>query len=335
MAIPRAADQENLVNSAGILDASEPQPSEPQPLVDGAEPVWVTLTSGRQLDIAPLDAQALQDLQWCEERGYAALIASSAPGSQGRRELFRQGYDTVTTIQSQMLDRQGRGLVMGYDRRYAGLVRQLLARRAATGRRPRVFEIGYGSGALLASLGEVDVAGIEVSETMRRQACRRLPAACHERLHLGDFLTHDLAAENGCDLVFWNDVLEHLVPDDVPEFLRRIHSLLAPGGYLVTITPNWHMRPSDITADYHAPRTTAIGFHLKEYTLGEVTSLLRAAGFSRVATPLVITKRRMIVCGSGLAGVKRAIEPALEWLPYRAAKLACRGMGLSCTIAVK
>ena len=62
--------------------------------------------------------------------------------------------------------------------------------------------------------------------------------------------------------------------------------MLAPGGQLVTITPNWHGRPSDVTAAICPPRTDAEGLHLKEYTLVEVSEMLRRAGFTRLATPL-------------------------------------------------
>ncbi len=313
--------------------ALETSPIEPS-VEAGLPSLSITLSSGEQLDISQLGADELQQLQWREERAYAALIAASAAGSQARKDLYRQGYDAVTTIYARNVDRSGSGLVMGFDRRYATVVRQLLARGARSRTRPaRVFEIGYGCGALLSELPGVDVAGIEVSATMRDQARCRLGKDHPARLYLGDFLSEDLSAEAGCDLVFWNDVFEHLAPDEVPAFLRRIYALLAPGGYLVTITPNWHMRPSDITVDFCPPRTTAVGFHLKEYTLREVSACLRDAGFDRVATPLLITHGRIVLAGSGLAGLKRLFEPWLEWLPFRLAKLACRGMGLSCTIA--
>ena len=111
--------------------------------------------------------------------------------------------------------------------------------------------------------------------------------------------------------------------------------MLLPGGQLVTITPNWHMRPSDITLAIHPPRTEAAGLHLKEYTLREVARLLRQAGFESVATPLAVTSRRIVLCRNGLLGLKCFWEPALAWLPFPLAKLACRGLGLSCTIATK
>ena len=104
---------------------------------------------------------------------------------------------------------------------------------------------------------------------------------------------------------------------------------------LVTITPNWHLRPSDVTTMFKPPRSLAEGFHLREYTLREITALLKAAGFSRVATPLVVTRNHQVLCGSGLCGLKRASEPLLEYLPFGLTRLLCRGLGLNCTLAWK
>ena len=147
-------------------------------------------------------------------------------------------------------------------------------------------------------------------------------------------LEKSIAAER-FSLVYWNDVFEHIAPDEIGDWLAQIHRMLVPGGQLVTITPNWHVRPSDITCAIRPPRSEAAGLHLKEYTLGEVARLLRKAGFASVATPLGVTPNRIVLCGSGLVGLKCFLEPALEWLPYALAKLACRGFGLSLTIATK
>src|SRR5262249_3190997 len=84
----------------------------------------VTLASGGTMDIAPLDLVQLMQLQWREERAFAAEIAASAKGSKRRGELFARGYDTVTTIHGRILNRTGTGdAVMGFDPRYAVLVR--------------------------------------------------------------------------------------------------------------------------------------------------------------------------------------------------------------------
>ena len=80
-------------------------------------------------------------------------------------------------------------------------------------------------------------------------------------------------------LIYWNDVFEHIPPDEIGDYLSHIHRLLAPGGTLVTITPHWLLRPMDVTGDFCPPRTVARGLHLKEYRLAEVTRPAAASRF--------------------------------------------------------
>lgn len=319
---------------------------EPNSGVSTSSPIWqdetaspVTLCDGTDVDLATLNFEQLRELHWQQERAFARRVLDSPKGSRERAAAFAQGYDTVLSILRRIINPGNGPLVMGLDPRYKQMVLDLLARRgAATGRRPRLFEIGYASGMLLAAANSngAEVAGIEVSDIMRRDACQQLPPEAHRRLYLGDFLTHDLDSVAGYyDLIYWNDVIEHIPPDEIADFLTKIHHLLAPGGCLVTITPNWHMRPSDVTGDFRPPRTEAEGFHLKEYTLREATALLRSAGFSRIATPLVLTRSRIVLCGTGLSGLKRLVEPLLEVLPFRLVQICCIGFGLGCTIATK
>jgi hypothetical protein len=54
-----------------------------------------------------------------------------------------------------------------------------------------------------------------------------------------------------------------------------------------------------------------------------------------VATPAATTRQRVWLCGGGGRRVKQLIEPALDRFPVKAARLLCRGFGLSCTIATK
>lgn len=305
------------------------------------KPVHVTLCDGLTVDLKTLGHMQLLQLHWEQERAFADRIRCSARHSKERAEATARGYDTVCTILHQILSPHGEALVMGMDQRIVRVVTGIIKRQAKSGK-PRFFELGYGSGGMLQAVREaggkspVDVAGMEVSATMREQAFERLPPTCRPGLLLGDFLSQDLSADLGTySLVYWNDVFEHIPTDEITDFLQKIYALLRPGGQLVTVTPNWHRRPSDVTGDFMPPRTEARGFHLREYTLREVTNLLHGAGFVEVATPLFITKQRIVCYGNGLAGFKRAFEPCLEWLPFGCAKLLCRGLGLSCTIARK
>lgn len=227
---------------------------------------------------------------------------------------------------------------MGVHAHHIRLVLDLLRRQQRRGIEPRLFEIGFGAAKLLKEVRDAGIpfAGIEMSRSLRQKAVELLGHEHEENLHVGDLLQDGPWWRNApWSLIYWNDVWEHIPPDEIDDWLRRIRSMLPPGGQLVTITPNWHMRPFDATALAYPPRTEAQGLHLKEYTLREVRGMLYEAGFATVATPLAVLPKQFVLCGGGLAGLKCLLEPALEWLPYSAASLAVRGLALSCTIATK
>ena len=298
----------------------------------------VILADGATQDLSTLGVDQLVALQWEQEQAFARRILAAPKGSRQRAETTRRAYDTVTKVLAAKSGTSGGPLAMGLHPRHQRLVVQLLARQRSRGIRPSFFEIGYGCGLLLKRVSEYGfpVAGIEVSAAVREQARRLLGPGHQAQVYLGDFL-RDRFVEPGArySLVYWNDVFEHVPPDEIGDYLKKIYELLVPGGRLVTITPNWHVRPWDVTGAFRPPRTEAAGLHLKEYTLCEVSRQLRDAGFGRVATPLVVTPGRIVLGGGGLAGVKRLLEPLLELVPFALAKLLCRGLALNCTIAAK
>ncbi len=298
----------------------------------------VMLADGQMLSLEGLSLEELHALQWEQEQKFARAIGSVPKGSQDRALVTGQAYDTICTI----LAAQQPGdapLVMGLDARYVRLVLDLLSEQVNRGMgQPRLFEIGYGSGLLLKEVRDYGypVGGLEVSATMRDQALDLLGEKQADSLLLGDLRELDHKSLPGRpSLIYWNDVFEHICPDEIEDYLQQIYRLLMPGGSLVTITPNWLLRPSDVTVSFCPLRTEARGLHLKEYRLGEVTRLLKQAGFKRVATPLVVSRGRIYRSGSGQRFLKSLVEPAFDRLPIRLAHLLCRGLGLSHTIATK
>jgi len=319
------------------METASTTPSASQAATEGASDETVVLADGTVRTLDGLPPDDLLALQWEQERAFAAMILAAPKGSEDRARATCQAYDTVTRILAASRDRH-EPLIMGMHSRHERLVLDRLARQRRRGQEPRFFEIGYGAGALLQRVRDTGFAfaGIEVSASMREMALERLGREHGSTLYLGHFMEAEAPPADGpWSLVYWNDVFEHVPPDEIGDWLQRIHRMLAPGGQLITITPNWHVRPSDVTAAVCPPRTEAVGVHLKEYTLGEVSRLLRRAGFQRVAAPLLVTPGRLVFCGSGLLGPKRFFEPTLEWLPFPLTRLLCRGMGLSCTIATK
>ena len=86
---------------------------------------------------------------------------------------------------------------------------------------------------------------------------------------------------NSARLVYSNQLMEHLHPDDAFEQLENIHRALTAGGIYVCVTPNRLAGPHDISKDFDP---IATGLHLKEYTIAEMKALFERAGFSKVRT---------------------------------------------------
>ncbi len=111
-------------------------------------------------------------------------------------------------------------------------------------------------------------------------------------------------------LAYSYQLMEHIHPEDAREQLTNIYRSLAPGGMYICITPNRLSGPHDVSRYFDE---VATGFHLKEYTLGELGTLFRRTGFEQV-TALVGARGRFMEIPAGAVGV---LEGALECLPRR------------------
>jgi 2-polyprenyl-3-methyl-5-hydroxy-6-metoxy-1,4-benzoquinol methylase len=101
-----------------------------------------------------------------------------------------------------------------------------------------ILDVGCGSGSLvwwLQSRGFQQAAGIDLSPD-QIEAGRSLSIA---NLHLESLPEHlERVGRDRYRLVFLRDVLEHLEPAEVLDFLDQVRTALAPGGHLVIQTPN-------------------------------------------------------------------------------------------------
>ena len=111
------------------------------------------------------------------------------------------------------------------------------------------------------------------------------------------------------DFAYSNQLMEHLHPDDAFEQLRNILQALAPGGHYICITPNRLNGPHDVSSHFDREAT---GFHIKEYTVTELTHLFRAAGFAKARAWAQAKGRVAPVPGPLVA----AIEGGLDRLPF-------------------
>jgi 2-polyprenyl-3-methyl-5-hydroxy-6-metoxy-1,4-benzoquinol methylase len=99
-----------------------------------------------------------------------------------------------------------------------------------------------------------------------------------DNLEIRIFNGVDMNEESGSvDIIYSNQVFEHLHPEDVPPILSAYHTFLK--GKIVVITPHRLTGPHDISRYF---TDDAEGFHMKEYTYKEMKSVLKAGGFKRI-----------------------------------------------------
>ncbi|MBP7711664.1 MAG: class I SAM-dependent methyltransferase [Gammaproteobacteria bacterium] len=139
----------------------------------------------------------------------------------------------------------------------------------------RVIDLGCGQGHLLAALqrvGFTNLSGVDISPQQLAVARVLLPpSVALQRAELHPFLASQ--PDHSYDLVFLNDVLEHLPRHDTLTVLRHLHRVLAAKGRLSIRVPNSSTLIGAFTQTIDFTHVT----HFSEYSLIQV---LEAAGFS-------------------------------------------------------
>ncbi|MBR0868067.1 class I SAM-dependent methyltransferase [Bradyrhizobium sp. YCK136] len=140
---------------------------------------------------------------------------------------------------------------------------------------------------------------IDVSETVTRGA-----TAPNLEVVLSDGVSIPVKAT----LIFSNQLMEHLHPDDARDQLANVFAALEPGGKYFCITPNRISGPHDVSRGIDE---VARGFHLREYTNRELAGLFRSVGFARVQGFARIRNFQTTLP----LGVVTALETVVGWLP--------------------
>lgn len=279
----------------------------------------------------------LDDLHYECEVHYRARILATGSGERERPALFAEAYESLALILGERRRRSGAAMgTLGLPGDAAALISKRIGPRPG-----RVLDVGCGTGVLVQRLiarGH-EARGIDVSpwlvEVGRDRIARELGPDRGEALICGDFLRADLGDGEPFDLVYSNDVLEHIHPDEASAFVRRTFSLLRPGGWLWLVTPNRWTGPGDATILRHPIGTPSRGLHLKEYTLGELNGLLRQAGFTEIGARLWNggRLRRATAFRPAFARIKRAVEPVFAALPARVRRRVMWAMDYATVVA--
>ena len=214
------------------------------------------------------------------EKRYALQIRQTQKGSDERRQVFQRAYSDV--IGNIIENYDPGGGETNYTDTVVGIVKSLLSTSSCK-RSAKIFDLGCGSGHLLAALAKdgYDVYGIDVSEASIAQAKQDLKSFGKSgHIQHGDVL--DYSAPTKFDIIVMDNVIEHLVPDETPDILAKCYEMLAQEGYLIVLTPHSFSGPHDISKHFVPFGSKAQGFHLKEFSFTDMDESLKHAGFEEV-----------------------------------------------------
>jgi SAM-dependent methyltransferase len=244
----------------------------------------------------------------------------NAPAAE-RGALYVAAFEEVLRRSSE--DLESRRLLIERSRTHAAATARAL--RRYIDRNAHVVEVGPGDGRLALMLASAvrRVTMVDVRDTLARMSDR--PA------NLGLLVTDGTGAPlppASADLVFADQLIEHLHPADAEAIHRDIFTALRPGGAFICYSPNRLLGPHDLTRyfDGEAPE----GLHLREYSLRELAELLRRRGFARVR-PLVGARSLWLPAPLWLLGL---VEDGLAALSPRARRRLARAPGLRSVLKV-
>jgi len=83
--------------------------------------------------------------------------------------------------------------------------------------------------------------------------------------------------ENSADVVFSDNLIEHLHPDDTKLHFQLVRNILKSQGIYIFRTPHRFSGPQDISCYFS---DEAEGFHLKEWTYSEIAKILMSLKYS-------------------------------------------------------
>jgi SAM-dependent methyltransferase len=213
------------------------------------------------------------------------------PGDTRSAREIRRHYEVEKELAAQLRNSSREERTTLYASLYTDLITSQVVLPthppSATSTHLRMIDRFLDADAVFLEIGAGDCAlSLAVAERVRRvyaiEVSTAITAGAAPLENLEILITDGLdipVPPNSVTLAYSNQVLEHLHPDDVVDHFRDVYTALAPGGRYVCITPNRLIGPADVSK-YFDPVPT--GFHLREYTAGEVASLMQLAGFDRV-----------------------------------------------------
>lgn len=301
------------------------------------------ISDGAEIHLESLTIPELDRLHY-EEECFAAEKARKLPAFSAQRDrLLAEGYALVHEIMQRKSALAGHAREsFGAEARFIGMMQKIIARQRRRLGRENIafFEAGVGTGMILRGLaGDPGICLRGCDYCVSGELASDPRFAIDE----GSLLESLHKTEDGSlDIFYSNDVMEHLLEDEVDGYLEIIRRKLAPDGLVVTITPHRLLGPHDVTSLFHPPGTKAKGFHFHEYTHGEFCQRMRANGFrtAMCVTVSPFSKDYRIVAssrfGNAAVGAMRfCLETVARVLPRSVRERVLRLAGCNVTVMCK
>lgn len=165
-----------------------------------------------------------------------------------------------------------------YRKAYYGLLKKYVTLKGS------ILDFGCGYGSVLQQIKRKNcqLFGVELSSERVQETNRRLPSQKNFRgceIFSSEFLEKH---RNQFDLIFSTEVLEHQIPEKIPEILKILHHLLAPNGKIFIITPYKENLLTRSTVCPHCGAFFNIDEHLITWDVPKLTAYMEQVGFRTI-----------------------------------------------------
>ncbi|MBI5925027.1 MAG: class I SAM-dependent methyltransferase [Aquabacterium sp.] len=217
----------------------------------------------------------LSEMAYFAVQEYYGRRLKSTADAAVRELLYREAYGKFTRLQVQ------KGSVdQGVTPSVVALARPLMEERD-------VLEIGSGNGGFAHQVMDIvsSYSFIEPSVDAAEYLINRIkPLGAPKHVIVGTVALLG-AVQDEFDVIYCNDVYEHLHPDDAAAMVEACARKLRRSGRLILIASNKHFGPFDGTERYLGKGVPAAGLHINETSYRELAMQLKANGFSKVCSP--------------------------------------------------
>jgi SAM-dependent methyltransferase len=264
-------------------------------------------------------AQAIRN-HYLIEKALAARLRAAT--KEERRELYTEVYDELFR---RVPDHPQLWLKFDAKARQDNLDQRLTIIKKHLPAGATYLEIGPGDCSLAIEVARLarKVYAVDVSREITKET--ELPNNLELIISDGSSIP---VPNDSVDLAYSDQLMEHLHPEDAIDQLRNIYKSLAAGGRYICITPNRLSGPHDVSQYFD---DVATGFHLKEYTMTELSEMFRDVGFRKLQ--VLVGARGFHIKTPTL--VIKLLESILAWVPHRLGRTFARGLPLRLILGVK